>query len=208
MKKCYIYIVNQILTWLCKITIKKKNCFYIYKYIYLYVIWLIDAPGIRTFGFHANVNKAIRANGYGEIAGNVYLATNDRWIFEDSEVTIKNRDVLHYWIYVQVDGTQHKSNVQRWMHSCKILFTVIYDLQGKIKVTIFLRNNNVSLELITVENQEITWSSTSRYEIPTIGTTGRLLLEENFDSFNASLWKREIKMPLVPVSIQRLFQNH
>lgn len=84
---------------------------------------VIDAPGLRTFGFHANVNKAIRANGYGEIAGNVYLTTNNRWIFEDPEVTIKNRDVLHYWIYAQVDGTQHKSNVRRWTHSCKIIYS-------------------------------------------------------------------------------------
>ncbi|XP_029678769.1 beta-1,3-glucan-binding protein-like isoform X3 [Formica exsecta] len=37
-------------------------------------------------------------------------------------------------------------------------------------------------------------SSTSRNETP----TGRLLLEDNFNSFNASLWKREIKMPLKP----------
>ncbi|XP_025267209.1 beta-1,3-glucan-binding protein-like isoform X1 [Camponotus floridanus] len=125
-----------------------------------------DAPGLRTFGFHANVNKAIRANGYGEIAGNVYLTTNNRWVFEDSEVTIKNRDVLHYWIYAQVDGTQHRSDVRRWTHS--------------------------------LENQETTWSSTSKYEIPTTEKYSRLLLEDNFDSFNRTLWKREIKMPLIP----------
>lgn len=125
-----------------------------------------DASGLRLFGFHANVNKAIRANDYGEIVGNVHLATNGRWIFEDPEVTIKNRDVLHYWIYAQVDGSGYRNNVQTWTHS-------------------------------PVENQETTWSSTtSRNEVPS--SRGRLLLEDNFDSFNASLWKREIKMPLAP----------
>lgn len=62
----------------------------------------------------------------------------------------------------------------------------------------------MSLGLIAMENQEIgiqettERSTTSRYETP---TTSRLLLEDNFDSFNESLWKREIKMPLRPVSI-------
>ncbi|KAL6430254.1 hypothetical protein ACFW04_007762 [Cataglyphis niger] len=77
-----------------------------------------DAPGLRIFGFHANVNKAIRANENGEIAGDVYLATNGRWIFEDLEVTVKKRDVLHYWIYAQVNGAHYKNNVQTWRHSC------------------------------------------------------------------------------------------
>lgn len=54
-----------------------------------------------------------------------------------------------------------------------------------------------------IDSEETTWSSTtSRYEIPSIG---QLLLEDNFNFFNASLWKREIKMPLAPVSILRSF---
>lgn len=52
-------------------------------------------------------------------------------------------------------------------------------------------------ELIAAtEDQEITTPSSSRNEI-----SGRLLLEDNFDFLNASIWKREIKMPLDPVSI-------
>ncbi|KAL6430253.1 hypothetical protein ACFW04_007762 [Cataglyphis niger] len=129
-----------------------------------------DAPGLRIFGFHANVNKAIRANENGEIAGDVYLATNGRWIFEDLEVTVKKRDVLHYWIYAQVNGAHYKNNVQTWRHS--------------------------SVGSQEIGSQETTErSTTSRYKTP---TTSRLLLEDNFDSFNASLWKREIKMPLRP----------
>ncbi|XP_018316214.1 beta-1,3-glucan-binding protein isoform X2 [Mycetomoellerius zeteki] len=125
-----------------------------------------DAPGLRIFGFHANINKAIRTNEYGQIVGDTYLATDDRWTFEDSDVTIKNGDVLHYWIYVQVNGINHRKNDQRWTYS---------------------QNE-------AVDSQETTQSS-SKYEIP---TEGRLLLEDYFNSFNASLWKREIKMPLDP----------
>lgn len=129
-----------------------------------------DSSGLRLFGFHANVNKAIRTNEYGEVAGNVYLTTNDRWVFEDPEVTIRKRDILHYWIYAQVDGNKHTSNIQTWTYSP-------------------MKNPGI-------DSEETTWSSTtSRYEIPSIG---QLLLEDNFNFFNASLWKREIKMPLAP----------
>ncbi|XP_011634050.1 beta-1,3-glucan-binding protein-like [Pogonomyrmex barbatus] len=128
-----------------------------------------DAPGLRIFGFHANINKAIRANEHGEIAGDIYLATDGRWTFEDSEVTIKNGDVLHYWIYVQADKDNYRKNDQRWTYS--------------------------PIENQAVDSQNEIQNSTSGYEIP---TAGKLLLEDNFDSFNESLWKREIKMPLEP----------
>ncbi|XP_011881196.1 PREDICTED: beta-1,3-glucan-binding protein-like isoform X2 [Vollenhovia emeryi] len=127
-----------------------------------------DAPGLRVFGFHANINKAIRTNENGQIAGDVYLATDGRWTFEDLDVTIKNGDVLRYWIYVQADGANHRKNDQRWTYS--------------------------PTENQAVDSQETTESS-SHYEIP---AEGRLLLKDDFDSFNESLWKREIKMPLDP----------
>ncbi|EGI59533.1 PREDICTED: beta-1,3-glucan-binding protein-like [Acromyrmex echinatior] len=125
-----------------------------------------DAPGLRIFGFHANINKAIRTNEYGQIAGDTYLATDDRWTFEDSDVTIKNGDVLHYWIYVQANGINHRKNNQRWT---------------------YYQNE--------VDSQETTQTSSPKYEI---SIEGRLLLEDYFNSFNASLWKHEIKMPLDP----------
>jgi len=90
--------------------------------LYLTMMRLTDAPGLRIFGFHANINKAIRTNEYGQIAGDTYLATDDRWTFEDSDVTIKNGDVLHYWIYVQANGINHRKNNQRWTYSRKIIY--------------------------------------------------------------------------------------
>ncbi|XP_071630436.1 beta-1,3-glucan-binding protein [Temnothorax longispinosus] len=129
-----------------------------------------DAPGLRIFGFHANINKAIRTNEYGQIAGDVYLATDGRWTFEDPDVTIRNGDVLRYWIYAQADGASYRKNDQRWTYS------------------------PTAMENQAVDSQETTQNS-SRYETP---AEGRLLLEDNFDSFNESLWKREIKMPLDP----------
>lgn len=63
-----------------------------------------------------------------------------------------------------------------------------------LKIIITARENEA------VDSRETT-QSPSRHET---STKGRLLLEDNFNSFNASLWKREIKMPLEPVSILSL----
>nr|XP_012225266.1 PREDICTED: beta-1,3-glucan-binding protein-like [Linepithema humile] len=75
-----------------------------------------DAPNLRVFGFHANANKGIRLFKTGEITGDVYLARNGRWTFEDSGVTIRNGDVLHYWIYVQV-ARKNYNKLKNWTYS-------------------------------------------------------------------------------------------
>lgn len=85
------------------------------------MIRLTDASGLRIFGFHANINTAIRANEYGQIAGDVFLVTDGRWTFEDPNVVIKNGDVLHYWIYAQTNGATHQKSDQRWTYTGKII---------------------------------------------------------------------------------------
>lgn len=105
-----------------------------------------DAPDLVVFGFHANINKAIRPNERGQIAGAIYSAKNGRWTVENSDAIIKIGDVLHYSTYVQNAEKAHWKNDQRWTYS------------------------------------------------PTV----RLLLEDNFDSLNTSVWKPEIKIPFDP----------
>lgn len=56
----------------------------------------------------------------------------------------------------------------------------------------------------TISNQHVTQSTTSRNDIP---TAAQLLLEDNFNFLNMSLWKRDIKMPLSPVGILRMITN-
>ncbi|XP_020282318.1 beta-1,3-glucan-binding protein-like isoform X2 [Pseudomyrmex gracilis] len=129
-----------------------------------------DAPGLRLFGFHANLNKAIRANEHGEITGDAYAARDGRWTVENSDVTIANGDTLHYWIYAQADGGNSRKNDQRWTYSSV----------GDQDI------DQVASQMGTDE------------EDATTETTGRLLLEDNFNFLNESLWKREIKMPLEP----------
>jgi hypothetical protein len=96
--------------------------------------WSTDEPGLRLFGFHANIDKAIDTNAYGDIAGNVYSAINGRWTFEDFNVIMRPGNVLHYWIYAQADEQNHKRDHQSWTYSCKILENVYnYHSRREIK---------------------------------------------------------------------------
>lgn len=90
---------------------------------------ITDAPGLRIFGFHANINKIIRTNEFGQIAGDVYMATDSRWTFQDLNVAIKNGDVLRYWIYAQVDGANYRKDNQMWTYSRKIIYINTLNMQ-------------------------------------------------------------------------------
>ncbi|XP_032680368.1 beta-1,3-glucan-binding protein-like [Odontomachus brunneus] len=127
-----------------------------------------DAPGLRIFGFHANINKAIRSTQHGDVAGDVYVARNGRWTYENSAVQIKNRDVLNYWIYAQVDGANYKKQGQTWTYS----------------------------PFVGQESTPNTEQSATSTNVISAG--GQLLFEDHFDTLNESLWNREIKMPLSP----------
>lgn len=107
-----------------------------YTYSNKHIVFIADAPGLRIFGFHANVNKPIGPTQYGDIAGDVFSARNGRWTFETSTVQINTGDVLNYWIYAQADGTNHKKQDQRWTYSRKITYAT---LRSRVKLTMVLR---------------------------------------------------------------------
>ncbi|EFN85450.1 beta-1,3-glucan-binding protein [Harpegnathos saltator] len=126
-----------------------------------------DAPGLRIFGFHANINKEIRSTEFGDIAGDVFLARNDRWTFQNSAARISNGDVINYWIYAQVNGENYKKEDQTWTYNQRA-------------------------------NQESMSNIESHLAANQMSTDGQLIFEDNFDTFNESLWSRELKMPLSP----------
>lgn len=61
-------------------------------------------PGIRVFGFHANVNKEIDTTEPGEIAGDVTVVPsktyNDIYYFNPN-TKLSIGDTVYYWVYVQ-----------------------------------------------------------------------------------------------------------
>ncbi|CAL7943945.1 unnamed protein product [Xylocopa violacea] len=73
-----------------------------------------DTPGLRFFSFQGNINKAIALNQAGQISGEIYRKTNDKWIVEDQDVHLVDGDVIHYWIHVQVNEAVHEGEVQTW----------------------------------------------------------------------------------------------
>ncbi|XP_043271804.1 beta-1,3-glucan-binding protein-like [Venturia canescens] len=67
-----------------------------------------DEPGVQFFALHANVNKPIEIGDAGAIVGEVINPRNNWWSFDDNNVALRKGDILHYWIYVQVNGSSHK----------------------------------------------------------------------------------------------------
>lgn len=96
---------------------------------------MTDAPGLRVFGFHANVNEAIRPTQHGDVASDIYVARDGRWTYENSAVQIKNGDVVNYWIYVQVNEKNYKKVDRTWTYFRKITYTIF---RLRVKLIIML----------------------------------------------------------------------
>lgn len=60
------------------------------------------------------------------------------------------------------------------------------------------------VKLITTFAGQGSTPNTEQTSANVISTGAQLLFEDDFDTFNESLWAREIKMPLSPVSILSL----
>lgn len=73
-----------------------------------------DTPGLQLFAFHGNINKEISSPKPGEISGDVYRAKNGRWTLKKPNVELRKGDVIHYWIYAQVNGAPYFKDNQRY----------------------------------------------------------------------------------------------
>lgn len=122
-----------------------------------------DEPGLQFFAFQGNVNKRIQEGQLGEITGEVFKKKDGKWTILDQHVSLRDGDVIHYWIHVQVDGKTYKKEDGTWTFTSRIQTAA--------------RTNKLNEQKIS---------------------DGKLLLDENFDSLNKSLWSRIIKIPLSP----------
>uniref|UniRef100_A0A1Y1KMT4 CBM39 domain-containing protein n=1 Tax=Photinus pyralis TaxID=7054 RepID=A0A1Y1KMT4_PHOPY len=66
------------------------------------------APGIRIFGFHANINREITDSQTGEISRDIAIHGNGKWTFYDRRNKLNIGDTIHYWLYVQKHGMDYK----------------------------------------------------------------------------------------------------
>lgn len=135
-----------------------------------------DVTGIQFFTFNGHVNRNIRINESGSTSGEIFRATSGRWVFEDSRTTIQGRDVLHYWLHVQHNGTP-------------------YEKTGSWTIPPIVRPPGC---------------------IPSVTTTSKhsfickdqLILEDNFEVLNSSIWSREILIPSQPHYEFCVYHNH
>lgn len=73
-----------------------------------------DEQGLKFFAFQGNINKKLKLNQLGEISGEVYRKENEKWIIENRNINIVSGDIIHYWIYIQVNEAMHISGEQTW----------------------------------------------------------------------------------------------
>lgn len=127
-----------------------------------------DADGVQFFTFHGNVNRGIVSTELGDIHGDAFKSQDGRWTVEDRSVNLRDGDVINYWIYVQAGGASFRRDDQRWI----------------VVLRSASENGPTTVRPRTVTNRAVSGDNS--------------LFEENFDSLNASIWTREVKIPLEP----------
>ncbi|GJQ68268.1 GNBP1 [Trypoxylus dichotomus] len=75
---------------------------------------LPDSPGIQLFGFHGKLNDRLDSSKEGDIVGDVYSASNGKWVFEDPNQELVIGDKLYYWIYVQYNFAGYTKRDLLW----------------------------------------------------------------------------------------------
>ncbi|XP_076239259.1 beta-1,3-glucan-binding protein [Calliopsis andreniformis] len=75
--------------------------------------------GVQFFAFQGNVNKKIGPSQVGEISGEVYRQKDGKWTFQRENINMREGDIIHYWIYAQVDRSTYKRENQTWTVTSK-----------------------------------------------------------------------------------------
>nr|XP_012141734.1 PREDICTED: beta-1,3-glucan-binding protein-like [Megachile rotundata] len=73
-----------------------------------------DEPGIQFFAFQGNINKRIQVTQSGQISGEVFRKNDGKWTIEDEDISLRDGDVIHYWIHVLVNGTPYQKGNIKW----------------------------------------------------------------------------------------------
>ncbi|XP_014612696.1 PREDICTED: beta-1,3-glucan-binding protein-like [Polistes canadensis] len=135
-----------------------------------------DEPGLQYFTFHGNVNNPILSEEVGELTDDIFRAKNGRWTLEKKDLIIQNGDVINYWIYVQFNGASFKKQNQSYT----------------------IRASDSSKQTTIVSPVTPTIASPVKSTISPHPEKGQLILNEDFNYLNESLWSRDVKIPLEP----------
>lgn len=73
-------------------------------------VTLPNIDGISEFFFWGNVNEELESTDLGTIRLEVFETTNGQWVIEDKSVSLKQGDIIHYILFVKINGIMHKLN--------------------------------------------------------------------------------------------------
>ncbi|XP_011306802.1 beta-1,3-glucan-binding protein 1 [Fopius arisanus] len=140
-----------------------------------------DEQGITLVAFHVRINEEFEGLEAGTIAVDVLRVRNGRWKYEDRTTKLKLGDKVYYWVHVVYEGLGYNLLFQE--HEV----TDFYDVSGN--------RVNVNGDPISsgADNPNCQISPTLVVDISTgkrnAVCAGQLLFEDEFSTFNDTIWK-------------------
>ncbi|XP_055903002.1 beta-1,3-glucan-binding protein-like [Eupeodes corollae] len=138
--------------------------------------------GIVLVAYHINIDKPIALNQPGEYSADITEPTNDnKWLFHISNAFIDPGNKVNYWMHVQYGGYAYRK----------------------------LGSQVAGGSPVEISDSESTTGSTTKVQqlpndceksVTTVGRNavckGQLIFEDNFESLNWTMWKREVRIPI------------
>ncbi|KAF2890746.1 hypothetical protein ILUMI_15427 [Ignelater luminosus] len=111
-------------------------------------VTLPNVDGISEFFFWGNVNEELESTDLGTIRLHVLEPTNGKWVVEDTSVSLNQGDVIHYTLFVKINGIMHKLNGVS--HQVKELIPrPLADLSSEVEKTNPCKNKEVTINIKT-----------------------------------------------------------
>ena len=135
-----------------------------------------DEDGIQLFAFHGKINEKMKGREAGVFSVDIRQAENGRWTFYNKGARLKVGDVLYYWVHVNYDGIGYEKD--------GVPFTVnaLVDPDGQ---------TDGDTSNLTCKQPQTKFSNESICK-------GALIFEDNFEKFDRSKWKPEVKFAYGP----------
>ncbi|XP_055855484.1 gram-negative bacteria-binding protein 1-like [Episyrphus balteatus] len=146
-------------------------------------IYIPHEKGIVLVAFHLNIDKPIALNLLGDYSADITQPSNDRWLFQISNIFIEPGSKINYWMHVQ-----YGSYAYRKLGS-QVAGRATVDISEPESIT---TNSSFSSGEKLPSDCEKSVTTVGRHPV----CKGQLVFEDHFDRLNWTMWKREVRIPI------------
>lgn len=158
-------------------------------------------PGIRLFGFHANINKEISDLQIGDCSRDVTINANGKWTFYDRRTKLSIGDTIHYWLYVLKHGVEYKFHNGRFTVNELVLHPLI---RNAAKASTYVRHiDDESCAVCEARLEQMKNIIEQGSNAKKLTMSGRIPLDGNALSTVSFLLREKLDINLAIVSAQR-----